>query len=424
MISRPALLLAMIAVAGLGACNEKLDGGAACPSLCPAQSVPVQDTLITPVLAFDSTYVGFPPRGTESSMLLATRGDTLEVRGIVRFDSLTYAFSPPSDTSRLITRVDSSRVRLHLLLAGAKLPANVRFEVYDVDTVAADTASAPVLATFRRDRLIGTLTLPKAAVIDTIFIPLSDSAVLSKLAARTRLRLGFRVDGDGPVSIRAQNTASGLAASLSYRPSPDTAVHALTVSPYSSTPTDFDVLRGDLTNFTLVAKYGLGFDPNDLAVGGVPGRRGYLRFDIPRRIADSATVVRATLQLTQRSLPFGDADTVTIWAQLVLASPLVTDLRVASNLLATQGLYVTDSLLTVPRDSGVKEIEMNGAVRAWAAQARLTTGPPPPPRAIVLRMSPEGVLPGEVRFYSSRGPVDKRPRLRVSYVPKVTFGVP
>ena len=421
MIRRPALLLAMIAVAGLGACNEKLDGGAACPSLCPSQSVPIRDTLITPALAFDSTFIGYPTRGAESAMLLATRGDTLEVRGVVRFDSLTYQFSPTSDTARLITRLDSSKVRLYLTLAGAKLPGNVRFEVYDVDTTASDTASAAVLATFRKDRLIGSLTLAKAAVIDSVFIPLSDSAVLAKLTAHTRLRLGFRVDGDGPVSLRAKTTESGFGASLSYRPSSDTAVRALVVSPYSSTPTDFEPQRVDLTDFTLVAKYALGVDPTVLAIGGVPGRRGYLRFDIPRRITDSTTVIRATLELTQKSLPFGDADTVTVWAQLVIASPRVTDLRVATDLLAAQGSFVTDSLLTVPRDAGLKFIEMNGIVRAWAGQAALTA---PPPRAVVLRMSPEGVLPGEVRFYSTSGPVATRPRLRLSYIPKVTFGVP
>jgi hypothetical protein len=421
MTRRPALLLAMIAVAGLGACNEKLEGGAACPSLCPAQSVPVRDTLISPALVFDSTFVGYPTRGAESEMLLATRGDTLEVRGVVRFDSLTYSFSPPSDTARLITRLDGTTVRLYLQLTGAKLPNNVRFEVYDVDTTASDTSSAAVLATFRKDRLIGSLTLAKSAVIDSVFIPVSDSAVLAKITAHTRLRLGFRVDGDGPVSLRAQTTETSLGAQLTYRPSPDTAVKALSVSPYSSTPTDFEQLRVNLTDYSLVAKYGLGFDPADLAVGGVPGRRGYLRFNIPKRITDSTTVIRATLELTQKPLLFGDADTLTVWAELVIASPRVTDLRVAADLLAPQGLFVTDSLRTVPRDSGLKLIEMNGIVRAWAGQSALTE---PPPRAVVLRVTPEGVLPGEIRFYSSTGPVAKRPRLRLSYIPKVTFGVP
>jgi hypothetical protein len=421
MIRRPALLLAMIAVAGLGACNEKLEGGAACPSLCPAQDVPIRDTLISPALLFDSTFAGYPTRGTESEMLLATRGDTLEVRGVVRFDSLSYSFSPPSDTARLITRLESTRVRLYLQLAGAKLPNNVRFEVYDVDTAAADTASAATLAMFRKDRLIGSLTLAKAAVIDSVFIPVSDSAVLAKITAHTRLRLGLRVGGDGPVSLRAQTTEGGFAATVSYRPSPDTAVRALTVSPYSSTPTDFEQQRVDLTDYSLVAKYGLALDPADIAVGGVPGRRGYLRFNIPRRITDSTTIIRASLELTQKPLLFGDADTVTVWAHLVVASPRVTDLRVATDLLAPAGLFVGDSLRVVPRDSGLRLIEMNGIVRAWAGQSGLVE---PPPRAVVLRMSPEGVLPGELRFYSTRGPVAKRPRLRLSYIPKVTFGVP
>jgi hypothetical protein len=72
----------------LGACNEHLDAGSACPSLCPGLSVPIKDTVLTPVLDFDTTLVGYPSIGTEEGIPLASRGDTLDVRGVIRFDSL------------------------------------------------------------------------------------------------------------------------------------------------------------------------------------------------------------------------------------------------------------------------------------------------------------------------------------------------
>src|SRR5687768_9040614 len=83
------LLLAPLAVLAIG-CSETLDGGAACPSLCPEQNIEVEDTVLEP-LSLDTTLVGYPPLGTETRLLLASRAD-LDVRAVVRFDSLTTRF--------------------------------------------------------------------------------------------------------------------------------------------------------------------------------------------------------------------------------------------------------------------------------------------------------------------------------------------
>jgi hypothetical protein len=426
MSRRLAVLLAVFVIAAAVACNENLDGGAACPALCPAQNVAIRDTLIDPVLVFDSTFIGYPERGQELGMLLASRGDSIDVRGIIRFDSLTTSFVPAGDTARPITHVDSSQVRLVLDRRGAKIPTQVTFDVYDVDdTTAADTASAPLLARFGASQRIGTRTWLRDSLPDTLFVPLADSAVLDKLTSQRRLRLGVRVSGNASVSLRVQTIESGYPARLLYKPTTtDTSVHILTVGPTSATPAGSEdpEIRQDLTDFSLVAKYGLPQYPNTMAVGGMPGRRAYLRFNVPSYITDSNTVVRATLRLTQRPLPFGDAtDTMVVHAHVVLAGPQVTDLRRATNIITTALLLVNDSLLIVPRDSGVHAIEIFGLVRAWSNQKTLVN---PPPHAVVLRAAPEGLLPLEARFYSSTAPAGLRPVMRISYVPRATFGVP
>ena len=425
MIRRLAILLAMFVVAGAGACRESLDSGAACPALCPAQSVAIRDTLINPVLVFDSTYVGYPERGREQAMLLAARGDTLETRGVIRFDTLTAFYVPTGDTARTITRVDSSRVRLVLDRAKARLPAQVTFDVYDVDdSTAADTSAAAVLALFTADRRIGGTSFLRDSLKDTVAVPLSDSAVLEKIVNKRRLRLGLRASGNGPLSVRVGTVESGSAAEVSYRPNADTSAKPLLVGPISSTPAgaDFPEIRSDLTDYTLVAKYAVQQDANTMSVGGIPGRRAYLRFVLPAYIVDSTTVVRATLRLTQRPLAFGDAlDTITIHAHVALAGPHVTDLRRATNVISAPGLLVNDSLLVTPADSGVRSIEMFGLLRAWAGQRVLVN---PPPQAIVLRASPESVLPAEARFYSTTAGATLRPVMRISYIPRATFGVP
>ena len=418
-------VLAVVIAAGVGACAEQLDGGRGCPQLCPSQTLTVFDTVINPTLVFDSTFTGYPEIGYEQQILLATRGDTLETRGVIRFDTITTTVTPTGDTTRKITFVDSAFLHVILDTAHARIPGTIRFELYDVDdSVETDTLAGPVNARFSPNRRIGGITVARAFLPETLNIPLSDSAVLSRIQLRGRLRIGVRVDGSGPVWIRMGSTLSSTAASLLYKGFPDTTVAKISLAPNSNYPTGSfeEGIRTGLTNYTIVAKNAIPQFSNTINVGGNPGRRGYLRFNIPSHIVDSSTIVRATLTLTQRPIPYGDLrDTMTIQAHVVLAGPQVTDLRRAANIISAPGLDVNDSLLVSPRDSGQKTINMFLLLRAWRTQDALLY---PPPRAIVLRASPENVLPFEVSFYNSNSPANLRPVLRISYVPAITFGLP
>jgi hypothetical protein len=419
------VVFAVMLAAGAGACAESLDGGAGCPRLCPAQTLAVIDTVINPVLAFDSTFVGYPEIGAEQEILLATRGDTLEVRGVIRFDTIPTTVTPTNDTTRAITRVDSGFLKIILDTAHARIPSQIRFELYDVDdSVETDTLSAPVNARFSPDRRIGGITVARAFLPETLKVPVSDSAILARIITRGRMRIGLRVDGDGPAWIRVGSTEGSAAATLSYRGSPDTTVATTSVGPLSNFPvgTQEEGIRSGLTNYSLVAKNALPQFANTMSVGGNPGRRAYLRFNIPSHIVDSSTIVRATLVLTQRPIPYGDLrDTMTIQAQVGLAGPQVTDLRRAANIISAPGLDVTDSLLISPRDSGQKTIDMFLLLRAWRTQDALLY---PPLRAVVLRASPENVLPFQASFFGSSSPPSLRPMMKISYVPSITFGVP
>ena len=198
----------------------------------------------------------------------------------------------------------------------------------------------------------------------------------------------------------------------------------MSVPPVSNYPvgTLEEGVRTALTNYMIVAKNAIPQFTNTMNVGGNPGRRPYLRFNIPSHIVDSSTIVRATLILTQRPLPYGDLrDTMTIQAQVVLAGPQVTDLRRAADIISAPGLDVNDSLLVSPRDSGQKTLDMFLLLRAWRTQDGLLY---PPPRALVLRASPENVLPFEASFFNSLSAPSLRPQMRISYVPSITFGVP
>jgi len=156
-----------------------------------------------------------------------------------------------------------------------------------------------------------------------------------------------------------------------------------------------------------------------LTIGGVPGRRAYLRFNIPSRILDSSAVLRATLILTQtpsREIDRGEA--LTLYPQLVVAGVDITDLPHAALLVAPAGIGF-DSLRVTPGDSGLVNIEIVNALRTWALPISATAQ-----RAIVLRSPDEGIQPRRAVFFSSEAPAVLRPRLRVNYSPRASFGIP
>jgi hypothetical protein len=138
-------------------------------------------------------------------------------------------------------------------------------------------------------------------------------------------------------------------------------------------------------------------------------------------VLDSVQVIRASLELTQ--LPSrsagGDQDTLTVITSAVLASPEITDVFTASQFLSPFGVFAVDTLRLIPRDVAPRTVEIVQLVRSWRA-----VGASNATRAIVLSAQQEASSPGELNFVSSQGPVDQRPRLRLTYVPRRGFGIP
>lgn len=401
------------------ACEEDLNGTAGCPSLCPEQNLVSKDTLLETFIGVDTTIVGYPAIGTEALLLVASRGDTLDARAVIRFDSLTQEFSRGGSDSTIYT-VDSSAVVVVLDTTGTKATAPVTVEVYDVDTAVVDTATSVALALFRPDRLIGGRTYEVAELKDTLRIPLANDKVLAKLIGPPprRLRIGLRLQSSASAQIRIVAREGGNASELHYDPSPDTAVKTLVVGAQSGTPVDNPTLRADLTDYQLVAVSQGNTAGSLLGVGGLPAQRSYIRFDIPSRLIDSTTVVRATLLLTQIPTSSVDAgDSLTIYPQVVRATTDLKDVARSAGFLNPPGLEI-DSLRLVPSVGGQRAIEIVGALRAWKALG------PTLQRAIVLRASTEGASANAVLFYSSDAAPAQRPRLRLTYVNQVEFGVP
>ncbi len=421
-------LLAFPALFAVAACTEDLETGAVCPTLCPGQGVDVFDTILTPAYVYDSTLVGYPTQGLENPLFLAARGDSLDVRTVIRFDTLQRFFRPtPADTLRPITDVDSAYLSVIMRADGLPTPGTFFVDVYDVDDAAiSDTILSEIVPLFTPARLMGTYE-GDSTLTDSVRvrIPL-DSAYLRAIIQDPdrRLRLGLQVRSADAVQLRITPFTLGVDAGpfVEYRVSPDEIVGRVgPLQPYSETPTTPLIVADDLTDYIVVVNAPGTVASGRFSVGGFPGTRAYLRFDLPRWLTDSVGVLKAELEMVQDPVRgMSDADTVTLNTHLVLAGYPITEERRAATLLSPPDIF-TLPLRVVPSDSGQKRLSMGGLVRQW----RTFDGVQFIPTAIVFRSAVEGTSPATVRFFGfDAADPALRPRLRVSYTPNVIFGRP
>lgn len=425
------LLLAVASTLAITACAEKLEGGASCPLLCTQQSATLIDTTIDGVF-FDTTVVGLPPIGAERLLMLASHGDTLDARAIVRFDTIPQDFTARNGLDSVIVRLDTAMLVIPILRPdSAHRPTGpITIEAYNVDSIPADSVTLPtdtvssVIATlFRPGRLLSSRTFAPESLLDTLRIPLPTDTVLDRVKNGTSLRVGFRlvVPASRGYDLQLGTTQVGSPVTLHLVPSIDTGATPLNVTPLSKTPFGQDFLAGPLADYSIIVKGGSSVAPaNLIAVGGVPSRRALLRFNVPARIVDSTTIVRASLLLTQApNRLVSSKDSIYVFPAAVLASSSVSDTRTLLQFVGAIGQFGLDSLSMAPGDSGVRSFEIVSLVRTWHGTTSDVS-----PREIALRSAGEGGSPAQINFFSSRVGGAVRPRLRITYVPQTSFGLP
>jgi hypothetical protein len=421
------LLLAFPFAAAVGACSEDLDTGSSCPLLCPGQNLVIIDTVIEPAYVFDTTLVGYPSQGLESTLLLSSRPDTVDVRAVIRFDTLTRFYLPPGgDTLEVITHVDSAFLTFRIWNGGIPTPPTFIIDAFDVfDSTVVDSIPTDLLPRFEPSRLIGSFRSDTSFVDSSrIRVPI-DSAYLRALIAdpARRLHVGLQIRGAASVQMKiAPYFPNGDGPAIAYSISPDTTIPRVQgLQPFSSTPTSPAFVAGDFVDFSIIAQAPSVLAPETFSVGGLPGARAYVRFDLPLWLTDSVGLLRAQLELVQDPVSgLSATDTVRLLTHLVLAGSTVTDLTRAATLLAPAGV-LTNTLAIVQGDSGIRRLEMNGLVRQWGSVG----GTRRIPSAIVFRTDTEGSSPAALRFFSAAATDSTlRPRLRISYTPSKTFGRP
>ena len=422
------VVAAMVLATVVVGCDEREVGSQSCPILCPQQNVVVRDTTFDAVFA-DTTLEGFPSFGASIELMIASAGDTLDTRAIIRYDSITRSFLPvgfPADSPMVpITRPDSSHLRLYLDTARSHVPATFTIEAYDVDTTSADAATALLIPLFRPDRLIGSRTFAAAELLDTISVPIDTGKMRAIVTGGRRLRIGLKVVAAESAIIRFFSSESSQGTRLYYKAAPDSGSQVVAHLPRSTTPDLFSTAQAAFSDWTLIVKGAPPLPAATMSVGGMPARRFVLTVNVPDRIVDSADVVRATLTLTQRPnlATYRAGDSLAVYPLVLVATTYVLDPFRATELAvpltgAIRARYTrqaySDSLRMAPRDSGARAFEMTALLREWRLNRGFLR------RVIVFRVSDEGFDAGDLRFFGAAAAAGVRPRIRIQYVPAAT----
>ena len=393
-------LLAVITIAG---CQEKLTAPADCPALCPGGQPQVFDEVFTAVSGADSSFVGYVQPPQAAALLVSNGLQGFEERALVRFLARSATVSV-RDTARAYT-IDSVALSFTVAardtnLTGLQLLLYRLTPSFDSSTTFADVAPA-----FVPESLIATVDVPdtlNAGTVRTVFqgtdlsrveIPASDSGRLAlgiSIAAPTAtgVRLGALAAGSGPIFTTYVTLDV-----------PDTGTAKLRTLPL-----------GPSFN-TYVSEVPQVIDSTLLTVGGAPSSRALLRFDLPSRIRDSATIVRATLELTAVAPITGlPTDQARLLSRAVLA-----DVGAKSPLSSAAGRVPEDTL-----EIGASAVSFE-AVRL----VELWLGANTRPSALVLSLTPEAASFSRPVFYSTRAADPAlRPRLRISYLLSFPFETP
>lgn len=415
-------VLVIVALGSTAACTESFEGGGGCPLLCPQEQAAFRDTVLY-AIAIDTTLGPYPVLGLSNGALLAARGDTLQTHLVIRFDNLPDVFNPNNASLTVpIETVDSTVLRLFVDTTGSRASGPFTVQVFDVDTPDGDTATQAIAAMFRPDRLLGERRFAGDSIKDSVRIALPDQLLESRIANRARLRLGVRIAPGSNAQLRIGAFAGGEAAPrLTFDPASDTTYAPLDVVPRTTlagAETD-DALRLAYTVYTLTIKGTPPPPAGSLVVGGWPARRTFLAFNIPRAILDSSTVVRADLLLDQRPSLSPDArDSVGVQPYITVTNPSLRDLYFVTALSANGLLAGVEPRRLVPADSGPRAFNIVNVVRSWRTTDTTTT------RALALRIDGEGSIGTQVLFFNSSAPLARRPRVRITYLPRAEFALP
>jgi hypothetical protein len=390
----------LLAVAMTG-CQERLTEPAECPELCPGGESRVFDTVISPLPNSDTSYVGYVARTSAGALLVSNGLPASEDRAVIRFDARDDSLEL-RDTLRAYT-VDSALLALNLV-ARDTLVNGLKLYLYRIDPgVDADDTFESINQQLVPTAIIDSIEVPdsvNSGLVQTVLRGTDVEKVALPTGGGGVLAIGVGMAADQPSGVRLGALAAGTGGSfISYvtLDVPDTG------SARRRTVTELPAFTSYVTQSPLVPDNGF------LAVGGEPSARALLRFDLPEDIEDSATIVRATLELVPRSAMLG----LPTDPPLLQATAVLADLGAKS---PVDTRFISSDTLVVGSADTVR-LDMTTIVRLWQSTSER-------PEAVFLSLLPEAASFTRPVFGSTRSGTVGAPRLRITYLKPFPFESP
>jgi hypothetical protein len=390
--------------AAITGCQERLTAPAECPELCPGGESRVFDTVINPLANSDSSYAGYVARTSAGALLVSNGLPASEDRAVYRFTARTDSI-PVRDTLRAFV-VDSARISLNLI-ARDTLLNGLKLYLYRIDPgVDIDDTFESINQQLLPTAIIDSIEVPdsvNSGLLETVLRGADVEKVALPVGTGGVLAIGVAMAADQPSGVRLGALGGGTGATfISYV--------TLDVPDTASSIRRQSVSRGAAFNATFT-QTPLVPDNAFLTVGGEPSSRALLRFDLPEPIEDSATIVRATLELLPRSPLLG----LPTDPPLLQANAVVADLGAKSPVTQSQG-FIASGALTLGTADTVR-LDVTALVRAWQSASQ-------PPEAIFLSLLPEAASFTRPVFGSTRSGTVGAPRLRITYLQPFPFENP
>jgi hypothetical protein len=363
------------------------------------------DEILSPITGADSSFVGYVKPQAAPALLVSNGLEGFEERAVMRFPPRSDSVSV-RDTLRSYT-IDSVAFGF-TVLARDTLAPGLQLLLYRLPPfIDSTTTYAQLDPAFIPENLLLTVPIPdsvKTGVIRAVVQGSDLSRVALTPADSGVLSLGVRLDSPSFTGVRLGASAAGNGGVfLTYATLavPDTGTAKLRTFPLTAT-----------FNTTLPAVPEV-IDSTLLTVGGSPSARSLIRFELPSRIRDSATVIRATLELT----PVAPLTGLATDPVRIVARGILSDLGAKSPVESRFGVAV-DSMPV--GTSATEELEIVRLLQqVWIGESR--------PAGLVLSLTPdlESASFSRPVFYSSRATDPAvRPRLRVSYLRSFPFENP
>jgi hypothetical protein len=389
----------------LCACQEELTSPGDCPALCPGGVPQVFDEILPAITGADSSFRGYVQPSAAPALLVSNGLEGQQQRAIMRFPPRSDSVAV-RDTLR--SYVIDSVAFTFTILARDTNQSSLLLDVFRMPpSIDSATTFAELDPAFSPENLVVQVPVPdsiKAGALRAVLQGPDLAKVVIPPADTGVLALGIRLNAPLVTGVRLGSLGSTAPGFVTYATLnvPDTGTAKLRSFPFTPAFSSFvpPVQQPD--------------DSTLLSVGGEPSARALIRFELPARLRDSATIVRATLELTPvapiNGLP---TDPLRLQAKAVLA-----DLGAKSPVNSAVGRVPADTIES--GSSGTVSMEVVRVVEQW--ERRSTQ-----PAALMLSVAPdlEAASFSRPLFYSTRAADPAvRPRLRISYMLSFPFENP